>query len=212
MAAGHPHRGDAPNASPPSCHFSPTAAPYPAVTLPHSKPKRENVMKSSLGLKLGAIGLLSIVLLVGLLWIGSIVRERQMRRDAVVQEIADSSSGAQRLEGPILVVPYEKTVKEWKEDAGSGNRHTEERQIHGQMLILPEVFRVEGAVPTELRRRGIYEARLYHASLRIQASFQIQPHYGVADFAAYHFEQPSIALGITDIRGIENASKVLLNG
>jgi inner membrane protein len=169
-------------------------------------------MENSLGLKLGAIALLSMVLLAGLIWIGSIVRERQMRRDAVVQEIAESSSGAQRLEGPILVVPYEKTVKEWKEDARSGNRHTEEREIRGQMLILPEVFRVEGAVPTELRRRGIYEARLYHASLRIQANFQVQPHYGVADFAAYHFEQPSIALGITDIRGIENASKVVLNG
>jgi inner membrane protein len=151
-------------------------------------------------------------LLVGLLWIGSIVRERQLRRDAVVQEIAESSSGAQRLEGPILVVPYEKTVKEWKGDTASGNRHVEEREVRGQMLILPEVFRVDGTVPTEPRRRGIYEARLYHANVRIQASFQIQPHYGVADFASYHFGQPSVALGITDIRGIENASKVLLNG
>jgi hypothetical protein len=44
---------------------------------------RENVMKSNLGLKLGAIGLLSMVLLAGLMWIGSIVRERQVRRDAV---------------------------------------------------------------------------------------------------------------------------------
>ena len=130
-------------------------------------------MENSLGLKLGAIALLSIVLLAGLIWIGSIVTERQTRRDAVVQEIAASSSDAQRLEGPILVVPYEKTVREWKEDAGSGNRHAEERQIRGQMLILPEVFRVDGKMPTELRQRGIYEARLYHANLRIQANFQV---------------------------------------
>jgi inner membrane protein len=169
-------------------------------------------MKGSLGLKLGAIVALSIVLLVGLLWIGSIVKERQMRRDSVVQEIAASSSVAQRLEGPILVVPYEKTIKEWKEDAATGNRHSEERQVSGQILILPEVFRVEGAVPTELRRRGIYEARLYHANVRIQASFQLPAQYGVADAASYRFGQPSIAVGITDIRGIENASKVLLNG
>src|SRR5205823_3096214 len=99
-----------PDVSPPPCHFWPTAMPYPAVTLSHSKTERENIMKSSLGLKLAAIALLSIMLLVGLIWIGSIVRERQMRRDAVVQEIAESSSGSQRLEGPILVVPYQKTV------------------------------------------------------------------------------------------------------
>ena len=37
--------------------------------------------------------------------------------------------------------------------------------------------------------------------------------YGVgADTAAYQFGQPSLGVGITDIRGIENASKVLLNG
>jgi inner membrane protein len=170
-------------------------------------------MRHSLGLKLGAIGALSGVLLLGLLWIGSIVTERQARRDTVVKDIAASSSLAQRLEGPILVVPYEKTVREWKVDRVSGDRHAEERQVSGQILLLPEVFQLDGAIPTELRARGIYEARLYHANMRIQANFQIPPHYGVgADVASYRFGQPSIALGISDIRGIENASKALLNG
>ena len=170
-------------------------------------------MRHSLGLKLGAIGALSGVLLLGLLWIGSIVTERQARRDAVVKDVAASSSLAQRLEGPILVVPYEKTVREWKVDRASGDRHTEERQVSGQILLLPDVFQLDGAIPTELRARGIYEARLYHANMRIQANFQIPPHYGVgADAASYRFGQPSIALGVSDIRGIENASKVLLNG
>ena len=128
-------------------------------------------MEHSLGLKLGAIVLLMILLLGGLLWIGSIVSERQMRRDGVVKEIAQSSSLEQRLEGPILVVPYEKTVREWREDSATGKRHVEDREVTGQLLLLPDLFRLEGEMRTERRARGIYEARLYHADLRIRATF-----------------------------------------
>jgi inner membrane protein len=169
-------------------------------------------MERSLGLKLGAIVLLMMLLLAGLLWIGSVVTERQARRDGVVRDIAQSSSLAQRLEGPILIVPYEKTVREWQENPATGQRHAEDRQVNGQLLLLPNLFRLDGEMPTERRARGIYEARLYHARLRIHATFEIPPHYGVGDeVASYHFGQASIALGITDIRGIENTSKVLLN-
>jgi inner membrane protein len=169
-------------------------------------------VESSLGLKLGAIALLSLLLLLGLLWIGSIVTERQARRDSVVRDIAESSSLAQRLEGPILIVPYEKTVREWKQDAATGNRHIEDQQISGQILLLPEVFSLDGEIPTERRARGIYEARLYHANVRIHATFEVPPHYGAGtEAASYKFGQPSIALAVTDIRGIESASKALLN-
>jgi inner membrane protein len=151
-------------------------------------------MRRSLGLKLFAIGVLIVVLLIGLLWIGSLVTERQMRRDGVVKDIAQSSSLAQYLKGPILVVPYEKTVREWVHDAETGSRREVERQINSQLLLLPEDFRLEGDMPTERRTRGIYEARIYHAHLRIHATFDVPPHYGMrADLASYHFGQPSIA-------------------
>ena len=168
-------------------------------------------MERSLGLKLGAIVVLVVMLLVGLLWIGSVGTERQMRRDQVVKDIAESSSQAQRLAGPILVVPYEETVQDWREDPNTG-RHPITRQVSGQVLILPELFRLEGELPTERHSRGIYEARLYHAHLHVHATFEIPAHYGIQDnLTAYRFGQPSIALGITDTRGIESTSKVTVN-
>ena len=154
---------------------------------------------------------MGVLLLVGLLWIGSIVTERQMRRDQVVKDIAASSSHAQRLVGPILLVPYEETIQERQDDPNIG-RHAITRQATGQVLILPEKFRLDGAMPTERRARGIYEARLYHANLKIRASFEIPAHYGIQNnLTAYRFGQPSIALGITDIRGIESTSTVTVN-
>src|ERR1700722_976874 len=165
-------------------------------------------MGNRLGLKVAAIAALSVVLLLGLTWIGSIVTERQARRDGVIHDIAASSSYAQRIEGPILVVPYQKTRREWKYDSVNG-RHMEEFQVPGRLLILPEELELDGRIPTELRKRSIYAARLYHSNLKIHATFDIPAHYGVGDdWASYQFEPPAIALGLSDIRGIQNASKI----
>ena len=170
-------------------------------------------MENRLGLKVAAIAVLSIALLIGLMWIGSMVRERQQRRDAVVRDIAESSSNAQTIKGPVLVVPYSKTMRIWKEDSSAGNRRLEERQVSGELVLLPEEFKLNGQVPTELRKRGIYEARLYHANLQIHATFDVPARYGVGDEAQlYRFGPPVLALGVTDIRGIQSVSKMTLNG
>jgi inner membrane protein len=54
----------------------------------------------SLGLKLAAMGALIAALLIALMGIGSLVKERQERRDGVVREIANSSS----LESPASFI------------------------------------------------------------------------------------------------------------
>ncbi len=168
-------------------------------------------MRSSLGLKLAAIGALIVLLIIVLSTIGHLVTERQGRRDAVIQDIARSSSGAQQLTGPILIVPYKKTVREWREN-DHGERHLEEREVSGQLRLLPDAFSLDGDARTERRARGIYEARLFHANLRITAVFAVPLHYGVdSDFAAYKFGQPFIAVGVSDIRGIESPLKATIN-
>lgn len=170
-------------------------------------------MERSLGLKLVAVGAIIAVLLIALTFIGSLVGERQARRDSVVRDIASSSSLSQQFTGPIILVPYEKTVRETKEDTKGEKTYIEERQVSGQLYFLPETLTLDGDMRTERRARGIYEARLYHANLKIASRFDLPAHYGIdSDLAAYHFGQPSLIMGISDIRGIENASTVSLNG
>ena len=70
-------------------------------------------MNRSLLFKLGAIALLMLVLLIPLLMINGIIGDRQYTRDTVLEDIARSSSYSQRLTGPVMVVPYRKTVREW---------------------------------------------------------------------------------------------------
>src|SRR5215472_2550591 len=169
-------------------------------------------MDRPLAFKLATIGLLIALLVIALSTIGHLVTERQARRNEVIQDIARSSSGEQQITGPILVIPYEKTVREWLEN-DRGERHLEEREVSGQLHFPPEDFALDGDVRTELRARGIYEARLYHAGLRLKADFDLPVHYGVgSDTDAYRFGRPFIAVGVSDIRGIESPLRATLDG
>lgn len=168
-------------------------------------------MNRSLLFKLGAIALLMLVLLIPLLMINGIIGDRQYTRDAVLEDIARSSSYSQRLTGPVMVVPYRKTVREWKLNEKLNKRYEVTREERGRLYFLPDRFELDGKVQTELRARGIYQARLFHADNRISGRFELPTQWGITeDFADYRFEPAFLAVGISDIRGIENALKLEL--
>ncbi|MDN5401275.1 MAG: inner membrane CreD family protein, partial [Pseudomonas sp.] len=168
-------------------------------------------MNRNLLFKLGAIALLILLLLIPLLMINGIISDRQQLRDGVLMDIARSSSFAQRLTGPVMVVPYRKTVREWKLNEKLNKRYEETREERGRLYFLPDRFELDGKVQTELRARGIYQARLFHADNRISGRFELPAQLGITeDFADYRFEPAFLAVGISDIRGIENALKLEL--
>lgn len=162
-------------------------------------------MNRNLLIKLGAIGVLILLLMIPIVLIDGMISERQSLRDGVVQDIARSSSYSQQVTGPVLVVPYRKTVREWKTHNKTGQRYLEESEEHGRLYFLPERFVFKGEVSTELRARGIYQARLYHSSNRISGRFDVPAQLGIdEDFADYRFDPAFLAVGISDIRGIKN--------
>ncbi|MCY1273176.1 Inner membrane protein CreD [compost metagenome] len=170
-------------------------------------------MNRILAFKLGAIAVLILLLLIPLLMIDGLIGERQAYRDGVLEDIARSSSYAQKITGPLLVVPYTRTVREWQVDEKTGTRTQQERERRGRLYFLPETFVLDGQMNTELRHRGIYEARLYHADSRISGHFLLPANYGIDEnLADYRFDQPFLAVGISDVRGIENALRLRLNG
>lgn len=170
-------------------------------------------MSRTLSFKLGAIALLILLLLIPLLMIDGLVDERQNLRHEVLQDIARSSSYRQQITGPILVLPYIKTTHEWKTHDKTGERYQQERQQRGRLYFLPERFVLDGQVSTELRARGIYQARLYRSDSQISGQFRLPPRLGLGDeLGFYRFDKPFLAVGISDIRGIGNDLQLRLNG
>ncbi|MDM8350789.1 cell envelope integrity protein CreD [Pseudomonas sp. sp1636] len=170
-------------------------------------------MSRILGFKLGAIALLILLLLIPLSMIGGLVSERQSQREAVLQDIARSSSYRQQITGPILVLPYTKVWQEWKTLAKTGERYLQEQQSRGRLYFLPERFVLNGTVATEERTRGIYKALLYRSDNRVSGAFKLPARLGLGDeLGRYRFDTPFLAVGISDIRGIGNDLQLRLNG
>lgn len=92
-------------------------------------------MNRSLLFKLGAIALLMLLLLIPLLMINGIISDRQQLRDGVLMDIARSSSYSQRITGPVMVVPYRKTVREWKLNEKLNKRYEETREERGRLYF-----------------------------------------------------------------------------
>ncbi|MDH0301351.1 MULTISPECIES: cell envelope integrity protein CreD [unclassified Pseudomonas] len=160
-------------------------------------------MNKTLGFKLGLIVVLILLLLIPLLMIGGLIDERQNLRDDVLRDIAQSSSFDQQLSGPLLVVPYRKYERRWIDKDGKSVQQTS--TLSGNLYFLPETFDADIAVDTELRSRGIYQARLFHAKSRISGRFKLPERWGIdKDYDDYRFDKPFLVVGVSDIRGIEN--------
>jgi inner membrane protein len=112
-----------------------------------------------------------------------------------------------------LVVPWRRTVVEWSEDATTRARHSIERQEEGRFYFLPDRLQVDARLRTELRARGIYQVRLYHSNNALQGEFVLPSHWGVTeDYTSYRFGEVFLAVGVSDIRGIENEVTLQLDG
>ncbi len=56
--------------------------------------------------KFAVIATLVVLLLIPLSMVSGLISERDMRRQSVINEVQQTTSGAQRVTGPVLVIPY----------------------------------------------------------------------------------------------------------
>lgn len=163
-------------------------------------------------LKIASILVLTILLLIPMVRIQGLIRERQTLRDGVVQDIARSAAYAQTITGPLLIVPYTRKLHEQQLDA-TQKLVTVTREVAGELRLLPATLDASGRLDTDERRRGIYKARIFNADMKLQGRFSIPANYGIeSDVDSYTFGAPHLALGISDIRGIGNALALQANG
>jgi inner membrane protein len=170
-------------------------------------------MNRTLFFRCAAMFLVIVLLVIPLARIDGLVRERQAARDQVVEDIARSAAGPQTLTGPLLVVPYTRTLHETQLDAGR-TPVTVTREVTGELRLLPALVELDGKLATDERRRGIYRARVFDATARLTGRFDVPARFGIAaaDLASYSFGLPRLVIGISDIRGIGNALSLSANG
>ncbi len=186
--------------------------PYPPPPYPKLKSKTPSALT-----KLLVIGAVMLALLVPLHLIDGLVGDRQAQSRGVVQEIAQSAAGAQRLHGPLLVVPYrerkvvaEEVVVQQDGKANTVTRNKELFEDH-ELVLQPAALQVSGSVTTATLHRGLYEALTYTADTKLTGTFDLEL-VDLARSPSVTIGECYLALGVRDVRGIRNSPRLQWQG
>jgi inner membrane protein len=147
--------------------------------------------------KLAIICALILVLLIPVSMVKSLIREREWRQQGVVDEINAKWGRNQTIAGPILSIPYKKTV-EYKQ--------SKQTRVTRYLHLLPDRLQVASDIIPQVRYRGIYQAVLYQTQLVIEGRFP-QPTIDATRIPAddIMWGGAFVALGISDMRGIRES-------
>lgn len=153
--------------------------------------------------KVGLIFLLILTLMIPLTMIEGVVAERSSYREQARQSITHSWTGAQKLLGPVLVVPYtQKYQKEvWDENLKKYRRETRTRS--DALYILPETLEIGGQVVSEERKRGLYSIPVYSAALDLNGRFDNSRIVELQKSSkSIRLKSAYVALLVSDLRGV----------
>jgi inner membrane protein len=151
------------------------------------------------------ISLLLLLLAVPLNLIDDLISERQQRSKEVHQDIADSSSTAQQLIGPFIVLETE----QFKEEL-IGHQLVVKAQ-NSSKLLLPTDLKMQTQLQSEIRSRGIYQSRLYHTQNQLDLVFNLPKDLGLENTAelsappkagAIRLKSARLVLALSDVRGL----------
>jgi inner membrane protein len=163
-------------------------------------------MTRGLLLKLLVIAGLAAALSLPLVMVGEKVLERESLQRQVRHDIAASTAEAQRITGPLVAFACREYVWEWVVPQGGKKEDpVRERKLRScpSLLVLPERLQVSGTVQTEVRRRGIYAARVYRGELRLAGELRIPAPPASTGPDERRYSDPALVLAITDPRGLK---------
>ena len=150
---------------------------------------------------IGCIVLLSLPLMM----VRELINERADYRSEVVDAIEQSTSGSQKLAGPLIAIPITETLTRME------NQKEVNYQRSWVYYWLPESLAVTGKQTVESRRVGIYSGQVWHNALQIKASCD-PLRLAALRKTNIVLGQPRLVVSVGDARGIGAIHAPEVNG
>ena len=153
----------------------------------------------SISLRFVVVGTVIVASMIPLQLVSCTVDDREWYRNKAIRDIAAAWGGQQRIAGPIMVIPI---------DAGESEGGEEH-----YVWVMPKQVDVVVATHHELRRRGIFEMPVFSADIAVEGAFVPLDLEGLRSrFGALRLDLASLVMGISDPRGIRDATLVWREG
>ena len=139
------------------------------------------------------VGAVIVASVIPLQLVSCTVDDREWYRDKAIRDIAAAWGGQQRIAGPIMVIPID----------ASESEGGEERYV----WVMPKQVDVVVATHHELRQRGMFEMPVFSADITAEGAFAPLDLEGLRSrFGALRLDLASLVMGISDPRGIRDAT------
>lgn len=164
------------------------------------------------GFKLFLAGVIGIVLVIPLMMIYALVWDRQSQSQTAQNAIAAGWGGPQVIVGPVLVLPYTANSVETVDE--NGRQTTRTVQVKKELFLAPETNAITTELKPDRKKKSIYESVLFVARNKGEARFALPTdfaRYGIAR-ESINFAGAELRFGISDARGLQADSKVVVNG
>ena len=132
-----------------------------------------------------------VALMIPLLTVFALVQERKGYYDQAVYDVAQAWSASQAIAGPLVLISVNEGSSKDRSAYGSND-----------WIYMPSQLEITLASTHEMRNRGIYQIPVFTAQIEATADFQSID----LDAIDGEIEQVAIVLGISDSRGVRNAS------
>ncbi len=156
--------------------------------------KKVHWLQRSPGLKFALLAVLSLFLLIPVMFVSDIVRERMRNHEEVQMEIGSKWGNPQRLVGPRLYLPY-RILK-----TGLDGKKFYQK---GELWVLPEHLELNGDLQPTIKQRGIYKTVLYTLETEIQARFNPSDWLSTqTENTEWLWNEAFVSLEVSDQKGI----------
>ena len=143
-------------------------------------------------------------------WLLVYDRESQSREASA--SITEGWGGPQGIAGPVLVIPYRASETQTVVDNGTSVTRT--NVVNRVLTLAPEAVALTTTVRPEVRKRSIYEAVVYGATVAGNARFAFPPDLartGV-DPSQMDLSRAELRFGLSDPRGLGANPRVMIGG
>lgn len=156
---------------------------------------------SSVTLRFLIVIVMILGLLIPLLFVQSLIFDRQQFQRQAEDDIARSWAGSQRIYGPILAIPYE--VPATEDGSEAFNRRME------NVFIAPATLNIRLRAVHEIRSRGIFGVPVFTVDISATGRFPAHKLEELeADYGTLNTNDTTLFIGVSDSVGIRSGSLI----
>ena len=154
--------------------------------------------------KLASVSVVLMLLVVALMLISGVVRDRQTHRQVAIDGVASSLAGTQTLVGPLV---HRACTEEWQERGEDNTLLTKRREFN--VTAAPAVLNLQGSSQLEARARGLHATQVFTLKAHIKAQWTnldtLNPTPQQAK-SRLTCGQPILMVAVSDARGLRYAN------